>query len=153
MKIQFRTVGKHHESHYKDAISLFTGRIQHYFPIEWKIIAPSRLTSQDDACSAETMLLLQRHPGDFIIALDDRGKQLDSPSLSKLIEQQSLNSIKILVFAIGGAYGFDRELIKKSDLVWSLSRLTFPHQLVRLILAEQVYRACTIIRREGYHHV
>lgn len=152
MKIQFRAIGKNHEPHFKQAIELFTARVQHYFPLEWKIIAPSKASNQREACAAETRLLIQKTPGDVIVALDERGKSMDSPTLARFIESQSFASTKNIVFAIGGAYGFDRALLPGCDMIWSLSELTFPHQLVRLILAEQVYRACTIIRREGYHH-
>lgn len=152
MKIQFRVIGKNHDLYVKEGIQIFTNRIQHYYSVEWKIIPPSKLSGHTEACTAETKLLLQRQPGDFIIALDERGRQVDSPALAHLIEQQALNSIKMVIFAIGGAYGFDQKLIRDSDITLSLSKLTFPHQLVRLILAEQVYRACTIIRGEGYHH-
>lgn len=131
---------------------MFSDRIRHYFPVEWKIIAPPKAQNMNDARMTESKLLLHAQPGDTIVALDERGKQMNSPKLAQYIEEQSIRSSKTLVFAIGGAYGFDQQLIKNADLILGLSDLTFPHQLVRLILAEQVYRACTIIRGEKYHH-
>lgn len=77
---------------------------------------------------------------------------LTSPQLAATIQSRTNESVKQLVFLIGGAYGLDDSIIKRANFTWSLSQLTFPHQLVRLILAEQVYRACTIIRNEKYHH-
>jgi 23S rRNA (pseudouridine1915-N3)-methyltransferase len=89
---------------------------------------------------------------DFLVALDEHGKQFSSVALADFIEKQTTASTKNLVFLIGGAFGLDEEVLKRANFKWSLSQLTFPHQLVRLILAEQIYRACSIIRNEKYHH-
>ena len=89
---------------------------------------------------------------DYLVALDERGKQFDSVQLSQFLQIRGNESTKKLVFLIGGAYGIDEAILKRANQKWSLSLLTFPHQLVRLILAEQVYRACTILRNEKYHH-
>ena len=89
---------------------------------------------------------------DYLVALDEKGKQLNSVSLAEFIMKRSNESVKNLVFLVGGAFGLDEQVLKKANYKWSLSDLTFPHQLVRLILAEQVYRACTILRNEKYHH-
>ena len=153
MKISFRAIGKTHDPQLRMSIDDFTGRIRHYFPIEWTLIPAPKITSQAELMKAEAELILQTlKPGDYLIALDEHGKQTDSPQLASLIEKQSFQSTRNLVFVIGGAFGFHQTILDKADFVWSLSKLTFPHQLVRLILAEQVYRACTIIRHEKYHH-
>ena len=89
---------------------------------------------------------------DYLIALDERGKELSSEGLAKFLQHRATESTKNLVFLIGGAFGMDEPVLKRANYRWSLSSLTFPHQLVRLILAEQVYRACTILRNEKYHH-
>ncbi len=89
---------------------------------------------------------------DYLVALEERGKQLSSEGLAGLIQARANESSKNLVFLIGGAYGLDEAVLKRAQLKWSLSDLVFPHQLVRLILAEQVYRACTILKNEKYHH-
>ena len=89
---------------------------------------------------------------DLLVALDERGKQFTSEMLADFIMKRSNESVKNLVFLIGGAFGLDEAVLKRANYKWSLSSLTFPHQLVRLILAEQVYRACTILRNEKYHH-
>ncbi len=89
---------------------------------------------------------------DYLVALDERGKQFSSEKLAQFIEARAADRVKNLVFLIGGAYGIDESVMKRSNYQWSLSQLVFPHQLVRLILAEQIYRACTIIRNEKYHH-
>ena len=89
---------------------------------------------------------------DYLIALDERGKQFTSEGLSAFLQQRASDSCKNLVFLIGGAFGLDDSIVQRAKLNWSLSQLTFPHQLVRLILTEQIYRACTILKNEKYHH-
>ena len=89
---------------------------------------------------------------DYLVVLDERGKQLSSEGLANFIQARANTRTKQLVFLIGGAFGIDDAVIKRADFTWSLSPLVFPHQLVRLILAEQVYRACTILKNEKYHH-
>jgi len=89
---------------------------------------------------------------EYMIALDRQGKEMRSEKLAEFIQARANESIRTLVFVIGGAFGLDETVLEKANYKWSLSQLTFPHQLVRLILAEQIYRACTILRNEKYHH-
>lgn len=91
-------------------------------------------------------------PDDYLVLLDERGKQFSSASLAVFLQTKANESTKKLIFLIGGAYGVDEVIAKRANHKWSLSQLVFPHQLVRLILAEQIYRACTILRNEKYHH-
>lgn len=157
MKLQFWSVGKPHETHVKEGIELFTKRIGNYFSVEWKII-PSL---KNAGGLSETELkekegeLIQSHlkKDDFLIVLDERGKQFTSEELAGYIQQRANESQKHLIFLIGGAYGVSNDILNRAQLKWSLSKLVFPHQLVRLILSEQIYRACSIIRNEKYHHV
>lgn len=157
MKIQFWSVGKNHESHVKEGIELFTKRISFYHPAEWKIIpSPKNAASlnNDELKSKEGEVLLGAlKKEDYVVLLDERGKQLNSEGLAKLVQQRADEGVKSLVFVIGGAFGVSDEVQQRADVRWSLSNLVFPHQLVRLILSEQVYRACTINRNEKYHHV
>ena len=156
MKIQFWSVGKNHEPYVKAGVEEFTKRISNYFPVEWTIIPlpkNSGMLSEADLKKKEGELILNwLQKDDYLIALDERGKQLKSESLAEFIMKRTNESKKNLVFLIGGAYGIDEAVLKRADFKWSLSQLVFPHQLVRLILAEQVYRACTILRNEKYHH-
>ncbi len=153
MKIYFWSVGKAHESYIKDAIEMFTKRISHYNPVEWKIFSSSKSNIEDQIKKDESLQLLNAfQKDDIIIALDENGKQWSSIELANFMQRQANNSIKNLIFIIGGAYGLHENVLKKCNYKWSLSKLVFPHQLVRLILAEQIYRACTIIRNEKYHH-
>lgn len=154
MKIYFWSVGKAHESYIKDAIEMFTKRISHYNPVEWKIFSSSKSNIEEQIKKDESLQLLNAfQKDDIIIALDENGKQWSSIELANFMQRQANNSIKNLIFIIGGAYGLHENVLKKCNYKWSLSKLVFPHQLVRLILAEQIYRACTIIRNEKYHHL
>lgn len=156
MKVSFWAIGKAHESYVKEGVSEFTKRISKYYPVDWNVIPVPKnagMLSEMDLKKKEAEIILQwLRPDDYLIALDERGKELTSQALSRFIEQRATESAKNLVFLIGGAFGLDEIILKKAGFIWSLSPLTFPHQLVRLILAEQVYRACTIIRNEKYHH-
>src|SRR5258705_56925 len=146
MKIKLWSVGKAHEAYVKAGVELFTQRIGHYFPVEWKLIPSPKNTSVlslDESKKVEGESILQLlQPGDLLIALDETGKQLSSVQLANYIAQKTNASAKNIIFLIGGAYGLDEKILKRADLQWSLSKLVFPHQLVRLILAEQIYRAC-----------
>jgi len=156
MKIQFWSVGKEHESHVKEGTEMFTKRISHYFPVEWQIIAMPKnsgsLSEADLKAKEGERILAALKKEDYLVVLDERGKQLSSEGLAAFLQQRANESEKNMVFLIGGAYGVSDEVIKRANYKWSLSQLVFPHQLVRFILAEQVYRACTIMRNEKYHH-
>jgi 23S rRNA (pseudouridine1915-N3)-methyltransferase len=157
MKIQFWSVGKNNESFVDEGIKLFTKRISNYYPIEWQIIStPKNAAVLSDVDlkqkEGETILNLLKKE-DYLILLDERGKTLTSEGLASFIQQRANESEKQLVFLIGGAFGVSKAVFERADFKWSLSPLVFPHQLVRLILAEQIYRACSINRNEKYHHV
>ena len=156
MKIQCWTIGKSHENYVNEGIQLFSARIEHYFPFSWHILTPPK-----QAATMDTRVLKEEEgkkvlemlqPTDKLILLDEHGKNLHSPELAKLLQQHADQSTKNLIFLIGGAYGVSDAVKKRADFCWSLSNLVFPHMLVRLILAEQLYRACTIMRNEKYHH-
>lgn len=103
--------------------------------------------------SKEAALILQNiKKDDYLIALDEKGQMLSSPQLASWIQSKADERVKQIIFLIGGAYGLHESVLQRANFIWSLSPLTFPHQLVRLILVEQVYRACTIIKNEKYHH-
>lgn len=156
MKLSFWTIGKPHETYIKEGVDEFTKRISKYFSVEWNIIPTPKnagVLSETDLKKKEAEIILHHLKGeDFLVALDEKGKQFTSESLAQFLEQRAMESSKQIVFLIGGAYGIDDTVLQKAKVRWSLSSLTFPHQLVRLILAEQMYRACTILRNEKYHH-
>ena len=153
MKLSILSVGKAHESYIKEGVDQFTKRIGHYYPIDWHLITPSKLAEPTQIKKAEAATILKSLAvNDVLILLDETGKMLSSPGLSKLIQQKANQSAQRIVFLIGGAYGVEDEIKKRANFTWSLSELVFPHMLVRLILAEQVYRACSILANEKYHH-
>ncbi len=156
MKLVFRAIGKAHEPFVKEGVDMFTKRAGNYFPAEWHILPMPKnagLLPENELKKKEGDLLLSTfQKDDYVVLLDERGKQISSEGLAQFIQARANESVKNLVFVIGGAYGVSKEVAERANYKWSLSTLVFPHQLVRLILAEQVYRACTIIRNEKYHH-
>ena len=156
MKFQFWTVGKNHEPFVKEGIDLFTKRISNYYPVEWNIISSPKNAaslSETDLKKKEGEIitgLLQKE--DYLVLLEENGKQLSSEELAGFIQSRANESIKNIIFLIGGAFGVSDAVKSRANYQWSLSKLVFPHQLVRLILAEQIYRACSINRNEKYHH-
>ena len=157
MKIQFWSVGKPHDIYIKIGVEDFTARINKYFSAEWQVIAPPKnaasLNEQELKKQEGKMILQQLSKDDYLVLLDERGKQLSSPELSNFVQQRANESAKRIIFLIGGAFGVDEIIAKRANYIWSLSKLVFPHMLVRLILSEQVYRACTILKNEKYHHL
>jgi len=156
MKFQLWAIGKNHEPFVNEGIVLFTKRISNYYPVEWNIIPTAKNAaslSENDLKKKEGEIitgLLQKD--DYLVLLEETGKQLSSEELAKFIQGRANESIKNIVFLIGGAFGVSDSVKKRANYQWSLSNLVFPHQLVRLILAEQIYRACSINRNEKYHH-
>lgn len=156
MKIHFWSIGKSNESYVDEGIQIFTKRIQNYYPVQWNIInGPKNSSSMNEIelKKAEGELLLGMiKKDDYLVLLDEKGKQFTSEGLADFIQQRANESIKNIIFLIGGAFGVSDEVMIRANYKWSLSPLVFPHQLVRLIIAEQVYRACSINRNEKYHH-
>ena len=156
MKLQFWSVGKEHETYVKSGVEEFTRRIKHYYPVEWKILPVPKnagmLSAADLKKKEGSMILEWLEDDDYLVLLDERGKQVTSEGLADFLLKRSNESTRKIVFLIGGAYGVDEQVFKRANWKWSLSQLVFPHQLVRLILTEQVYRACTILKNEKYHH-
>lgn len=157
MKIQFWSIGKANDGYVNDGITDFTKRINKYFQADWLIIPPPKnaaALSVIELKKAEAQLILnQLTKDDYLVLLDERGKQLSSVELSAFLQQRANESTKRLIILIGGAFGVDDLVTKRANYTWSLSKLVFPHMLVRLILSEQIYRACTILKNEKYHHV
>jgi Uncharacterized conserved protein len=156
MKLFIWTIGKAHEAYVKDGIAEFTKRIKKYYPIEWVIIPVPKnagMLSEMDLKRKEGEIILDwLKEDDYLVALDEHGKEFISEDLADFLQDRANRRTKNVVFLIGGAFGIDSAVMKKAKLIWSLSQLTFPHQLVRLILSEQLYRACTILQNEKYHH-
>ena len=156
MKFQFWSVGKAHEPYIKSGVEDFTKRISRYYKVDWNLLPVPKnagmLSEMDLKRKEGEMILEWLEKDDYLVALDERGKLLSSEGLAEMLQARANESVRRVVFLIGGAFGLDEAVLRRADLKWSLSPLTFPHQLVRLILAEQVYRACTIQKNEKYHH-
>lgn len=156
MKITFLFTGKTENGWIKEGFEQYFGRLRHYADVTLTEIAPPKNAAKMDPAAqnkAEGELQLARiADGDRLILLDERGKEFSSVELAGWMQKQQSSGAKRLVFLIGGPYGFSEKIYQRADAQVSLSRLTFSHQMVRVVLAEQVYRAFTIIRGEKYHH-
>jgi len=156
VKLHLLCVGRLSEPWLRDGCQMYADRLQHYLPLRITELKECKTGSKPDLSriiSMEGELLLQKTGAEgLLVALDGGGKQLDSLGLAQLLEQQMLNGVGELTFVIGGPYGLSDAVRKRADRLLSLSAMTFTHQMARLILLEQLYRAGTILRREPYHH-
>jgi len=151
MPIKILAVGKKHESWVREGIERYQKRLRSPFFVEWVLLPHSSLEG-DRARQEESERILSRLSQDeYVILLDERGKMVDSPQLSELLGAQ-LDASRTVVLVIGGAYGVDSAVHQRANYIWSLSPLVFPHQLVRLLLVEQLYRAQQIRLGGSYHH-
>ncbi|MFZ1301922.1 MAG: 23S rRNA (pseudouridine(1915)-N(3))-methyltransferase RlmH [Candidatus Microsaccharimonas sp.] len=151
MPIQVIAVGKKHESWVEEGIQRYQKRLKMPFMVEWVLLPHSNFDGLKARQEESGRLLSRLKRDDVVVLLDERGKQLNSPALSTLITSEVSNS-RNLVFIIGGAYGVDETIHRRAQKIWSLSDLVFPHQLVRLLLVEQIYRAQEIASGGAYHH-
>lgn len=151
MTLTVVAVGKKHESWVLEGIERYQKRLRAPFNTEWVLLPHSSLDG-DSARQEESERILARiKPQDYVVLLDERGKLLNSPELASLLTIQFTGAQKV-TFVIGGAYGVTPEVQQRAQTVWSLSPLVFPHQLVRLLLIEQLYRAQQITAGSAYHH-
>ena len=151
MPIRVLAVGKKHESWVAEGIERYQKRLKVPFLVEWVLMAHSAFDESKARQDESERILLKLTAHDYVVLLDERGKALDSPGLAKVLGDQLDQSRNIIVI-IGGAYGVNDELRNRANLVWSLSPLVYPHQLVRLVLTEQLYRAQQIASGGPYHH-
>lgn len=151
MPIRIIAVGKKHETWAAEGIERYQKRLKRPFVVEWVLLPHSALTDARARQEESGRILTRLNASDYVILLDERGKIINSPSLSQLL-LSPLETSKEVVIIIGGAYGVDDSIHQRANFVWSLSNLVFPHQLVRLILAEQIYRAQEIAGGKPYHH-
>ena len=156
MKVNSPLVGKTVNKHFVELIEDYASRVKHYIGFEINIIPELKNTknlSIDQQKQQEGELILrQLLPSDSVVLLDEHGKELGSVDFSKYLEQKMQTTNKRLVFVVGGPYGFSPDVYNRANDKLSLSRMTFSHQMVRLIFVEQLYRAMTIMRGEPYHH-
>jgi 23S rRNA (pseudouridine1915-N3)-methyltransferase len=151
MSIRIIAVGKKHESWIIDGLERYEKRLKRPFNIEWSLTAHSTYEGAKARQEESKHILSMLSKDDFIVLLDEKGKMLDSPFMSQKL-LAPLESSKNVTLIIGGAYGVDETIHERADFIWSLSPLVFPHQLVRLILIEQLYRFQGIANNHPYHH-
>lgn len=156
MRLNLLCVGRLTLSYLNEGCAEFAGRLKRYLPLSITEIKEHKTGRKQDLqriIATEGENLEQRIPaGAFVIALDQRGKRLSSEQLADLMSDHMVRSIPEWTLLIGGPYGLSETLRKRADLVLSLSTMTLTHQMARLLLLEQLYRCCTIIRNEPYHH-
>ncbi len=145
-------IGKKHEPWVLEGIERYSKRLQGPWKLEWTLLPHSPSEGHAAREEESRRIMARLTPADYVLLLDERGKLFDSPTLSNLLTEQ-MGTTRQLVIIIGGAYGVSEELVRRADTMWSLSPLVFPHQLVRLILAEQLYRAQAIANGHPYHHI
>ncbi len=156
MKITLLVIGKTDAGYFIDAVNEYQKRLEHYIPFEIQIIPDIKntknLTAEQQKEKEGELILKSLQAGDYIVLLDDKGKEYTSIQFANYIEKKTHTVSKRLVFIIGGPYGFSQTVYDKTNEKLTLSRMTFSHQMVRLIFVEQLYRAMTILNNEPYHH-
>ena len=155
MKTKLIVVGKTVDKNIIKGIEDYVGRIGLYMPFEIIVIPELKNTKKLSTASQKDMegelILKQLQPSDTVVLLDEHGKEYRSIEFASWIEKQQ-QTARTLVFVVGGPYGFSDAVYARSNSKLSLSKMTFSHQMIRLLFVEQIYRACTIIKGEPYHH-
>lgn len=156
MKIILLSVGKTDDPLFSQILEEYKKRINFYTGFEMQTIPDIKnaknISEKEQKKQEGEKLLKWLQPSDQVVLLDDKGKQYSSPEFAAYLEKKTFSGAKRVVFVIGGPYGFSEEMRKRGNESVSLSRMTFTHQMVRLVFAEQLYRAMTILQNEPYHH-
>lgn len=146
MKITIISPGKEKKYLGEEIVKEYSSRISHYSPIEWKFINTSSIEEEGEK-------IIKSIPNKaYVVILDEKGKNLNSIEFSDFLNKRLNESTKDLVFVIGGSYGIIKKIKDNANFIWSLSNLVFPHELVRSILSEQIYRGFSILKGIKYHH-
>ncbi len=156
MKIKLLAIGKTDDKNLQTLIEVYQNRLKHYINFQLEVIPDIKnvknLSEQRQKDKEGELILKKLAPTDELILLDENGKEFKSIEFSKYLQKKMNSGIKQLIFVIGGPYGFSDEVYKKSKGKISFSKMTFSHQMIRLFVVEQVYRAFTILKNEPYHH-
>ncbi len=156
MKIKLIQIAKTDETYIQQGFDKYATRIKKYIDFDSVVIpalkATSSLTTDQQKKKEGELLLDKIGTSDFLVLLDERGKEFTSREMAAQLQKRMNAGIKTLVFVIGGPYGFSEEVYARANDKWALSRLTFSHQMVRLFFAEQLYRSFSILGNEPYHH-
>lgn len=155
MRISLIENGKTRDSFIKEGVEQFRKRVVHYVPFKIETLPDLKNTrnlSMKEVMQKEGEMILKKlKPGDYMVLLDERGKEFSSIAFAEYMNGLE-GRVNHLLFVIGGPYGFSEEVYRRADAKVSLSKLTFSHQLIRLVFMEQIYRAYTILKGEPYHH-
>jgi 23S rRNA (pseudouridine1915-N3)-methyltransferase len=156
MKVTLLVIGKTDKEYLREGIDIYVKRLFHYIPFEIKIIPDLKrnknLSHEQQKVREGEQMLDQVQSADHLILLDENGSEFSSVNFSEWMEKKMVAGAKHIVFAIGGPYGFSQSIHQRANCKISLSKMTFSHQMVRVIFVEQLYRAMTIIKGEPYHH-
>jgi 23S rRNA (pseudouridine1915-N3)-methyltransferase len=156
MKITLLVVGKTEAEYLKTGINLYFNRIKHYITFNEEVIlalkSTKNLTDEQQMQKEGELILSFVKSADDVILLDENGENFTSVGFAHFLEKKMIAGVRSIIFVIGGPYGFSVDVYKRADYKISLSKMTFSHQMVRLIFVEQIYRAMTILKGEPYHH-
>ncbi len=155
MKFRILWIGSNADTEFRDAIERYRDRVRHFFPIEITEVAPERgrqKKSDAEIRQAESARLIEALPSQgTVVVLDERGKQMDSLKFAQWLEASTIHNPHGVTFVLGGDLGLNDQVRSRAAVTLSLSAMTLPHQVARLVLLEQIYRACTLIRNIRYH--
>ena len=156
MKIVLAVVGKTTNGYLRQGIDEYTSRLSHYIPFSIEYIDDVKntrnLSEQQQKTAEGKSILAMLDKGDYVVLLDEHGKEFTSVQFSKYIEKRMASGARRMVLVVGGPYGFSQDVYDRANELLSLSKMTLPHEMIRLIFTEQLYRAMTIINHEPYHH-
>jgi 23S rRNA (pseudouridine1915-N3)-methyltransferase len=156
VKVILLVVGKTDAGFWADALAEYSSRLKHYLSFETEVIPEIKkiknLTEEQQKEQEGRLIINAVQPGDYVVLLDERGKEITSVQFARFLEKKLQISQKRLTFIIGGPFGFSAGVYQRADECLSISKMTFSHQMIRAIFAEQLYRAMTILRGEKYHH-
>lgn len=151
-KIHIVSVGKAHDALLVDAIALYQKRLRAHFAVDWRLLPPKQeATIKESVASESNNIMRTLENAEYVVLCDERGLQLTSEQFSEAL-YTALATYKHIYFVIGGAHGVNEQVRAKADIVLSFGKMVLPHQLMRLVLLEQLYRASTIASGTGYHH-
>lgn len=156
MKIKLLVVGQTNMKFVEAGSSEFFARLKHYADFEMLVISPPKNAAKLEVAELKNKeaenILTKLLPSDFVVLLDEKGAEFTSVEFAAFLQKRMNSGVKNLVFVVGGAFGFSEKMYECANSRLSLSKMTFSHQLIRLIFAEQLYRAFTILRNEKYHN-
>jgi len=156
MKVTLLVIGKTDTKYFEEAINEYKSRLAHYIPFELEIIPDIKNTKnlnfEQQKQKEGEQIIKYLQPSDHIVLLDEKGKQYTSTEFATYFEKKTHTVNKRLIFIVGGPYGFSKDIYSRANEKISVSKMTFSHQMIRLIFIEQLYRAMTILHNEPYHH-